>query len=138
MTGKHIIGLRTLLLVEHNSLKTLTISSFAALASPEVEGWSFSPPAFFWYILDASGKIKKKIKVIFRHFFFPVPMISQVLLFRKIMHCKFLVFLLLVFFFLSFFSSASEFRFIERIGAHGKQNPDFIILLLLLLTLRKQ
>ena len=52
-------------------------------------------------------------------FFFPVPMISQVSLFRKIMHCKFLVFLLIsdprrgcfmgfcefifFFFFLSFF-----------------------------------
>ena len=43
------------------------------------------------------------------------------------MHCKFLVFLLIVFFFFLFFSSTCEFRFIERIGAHGKQNPDFII-----------
>ena len=43
------------------------------------------------------------------------------------MHCKFLVFLLTVFFFFSFFSSACEFWFIERIGAHGKQNPNFII-----------
>ena len=43
------------------------------------------------------------------------------------MHCKFSVFLLIVFFFFSFFSSACEFRFMERIGAHGKQNPDFII-----------
>ena len=34
-----------------------------------------------------------------------------------------LVFLLIVFF--SFFSSACEFRFIERIGAHGKQNVIF-------------
>ena len=42
------------------------------------------------------------------------------------MHCKFLVSLLIVFF--SFFSSACEFRFIERIGAHGKQNPDIIII----------
>ena len=42
------------------------------------------------------------------------------------MHCKFLVFLLTAFFFFSFFSSACECRFIERIGAHGKQNPDFI------------
>ena len=47
------------------------------------------------------------------------------------MHCKFLVFLLIVFIFFSFFSSACEFRFIERIGAHSKQNSDFIILLLL-------
>ena len=46
------------------------------------------------------------------------------------MHCKFLVFLLIVFFFFSFFSSACEFWFIERIDAHGKQNPDFILLLL--------
>ena len=45
------------------------------------------------------------------------------------MHCKCLVFLLIVFFFFSFFSSACEFRFIERIGAHGKQNPDFIIII---------
>ena len=43
------------------------------------------------------------------------------------MNCKFLVFLRIVFFFFSFFSSACEFRFIERIGAHGKQ-PDFIII----------
>ena len=43
------------------------------------------------------------------------------------MHCKFLVFLLIVFLFSSFFSSACEFRLIERIGAHGKQNPDIII-----------
>ena len=42
------------------------------------------------------------------------------------MHCKFLVFLRIVFFFFSFFSSACEFQFIERIGAHGKQNPDFV------------
>ena len=48
------------------------------------------------------------------------------------MHCKFLVFLLIVFLFFSFFLSTREFRFIETIGAHGKQNPDFIILLLLL------
>ena len=58
-------------------------------------------------------------------------MIGQVLLIRKIMHCKFLVFLLIVFFFFSFFSSACEFRFIERIGAHGKQNPDFIIIIII-------
>ena len=42
------------------------------------------------------------------------------------MHCKFLVCLLIVFYFFLFFLSACEFRFIERIGAHGKQNPDFI------------
>ena len=37
------------------------------------------------------------------------------------------------YFFLFFlFSNACEFWFIERIGAHGKQNPGFIILLLLL------
>ena len=44
------------------------------------------------------------------------------------MHCKFLVFVLAVFFCFSFFSSACEFRFVERIGAHGKQTPDFIII----------
>ena len=31
--------------------------------------------------------------------------------------------------FFSFFSSACEFRLIERMGAHGKQNPYFIIIL---------
>ena len=46
------------------------------------------------------------------------------------MHCRIWCFLLIVFFFFSFFSSACEFRFIERIGAHGKQNPDFIIIIL--------
>ena len=40
-------------------------------------------------------------------------------------------FLLIVFFVFSFFSSACEFWFIERIGAHGKKNPDFIIIILL-------
>ena len=49
------------------------------------------------------------------------------------MHCKCLVFLLIVFFF-SLFSSACEFRFIERIGAHGKQNLDFIIISILIST----
>ena len=46
------------------------------------------------------------------------------------MHCTFLVFFLIVFSFFSFlfFSSACEFRVIERIGAHGKQNPGFIII----------
>ena len=57
-------------------------------------------------------------------------MISQVLLFRRIMYCKFLVLLLIVLFFFSFFSSACEFRFIERIGARGKQNPDIIIIII--------
>ena len=42
------------------------------------------------------------------------------------MHYKFLEFLLIVFLFFSFFSSACEFQLIERIGAHVKQNPDFI------------
>ena len=46
------------------------------------------------------------------------------------MHCKFLVFLLIVFLFFSFFSSACEFRFIKRIGARGKQNPDIIYILM--------
>ena len=43
------------------------------------------------------------------------------------MHCIFLVFLLIVFLFFSFFLSVCEFRLIERIGTHGKQNPDIII-----------
>ena len=50
------------------------------------------------------------------------------------MHCKFLVFLLIVFLFFSFFLSACEFRLIERMGAHGKQIPDFILVLLQLST----
>ena len=62
-------------------------------------------------------------------------MISQVLLFTKIIHCKFLVFLLIVFFFFLFFSSACEFQFIERIGADGKQNPDFIIIIIIILVI---
>ena len=45
------------------------------------------------------------------------------------MYCKVLVFLLIVFFFFSFFPSAFEFQFIERRGAHGKQNPDFFIIM---------
>ena len=57
-------------------------------------------------------------------------MISQVLLFRKIIHCKFLVFLLIVFLFFSFFSSVCEFWLIEKIGTYGKQNPDFIIIII--------
>ena len=56
-------------------------------------------------------------------------MISQVLLFRKIMHCKFLVFLLIVFLFFSFFLSACEFRLIRGMGAPGKQNPDFFFII---------
>ena len=48
------------------------------------------------------------------------------------MHCKFWSFLLIVFFFFSFFffSSACEFQFLERIGTHGKQYPDFIIIII--------
>ena len=39
--------------------------------------------------------------------------------------------LLIIFsFFSSFFSSACEFQFIERIGAHGKHNPGFIIIII--------
>ena len=41
------------------------------------------------------------------------------------------VFLLIVFLFISFFSSACEFQHIERIGAHGKQNSDFIIIIII-------
>ena len=79
-------------------------------------------------LIDSLNTFKSHL----RHFLFPVPMISQVLVFRMIMHCKFLVFLLIVFFFFSFFSSACEFLFIERIGAHGKQNPDFIIIIIII------
>ena len=50
------------------------------------------------------------------------------------MHCKVLVFLLIVFFFFSFFLSTCEFRFIDRIGTHGKQNPDFIIIIIILMN----
>ena len=66
------------------------------------------------------------LNVILRHFFFPVLTISYVLLSRRIMHCKFwgFAYCFLCLFFSSYFSSACEFRFIERIGAHGKQNPD--------------
>ena len=46
------------------------------------------------------------------------------------MHCKFGALLIVFSFFSSFFSSACEFWFIERIGAHCKQNPGFILLLL--------
>ena len=46
------------------------------------------------------------------------------------MHRKFLVFLLIVFLFFSFFSSTCEFQLIE-IDAHGKQNPDFIIIIII-------
>ena len=45
------------------------------------------------------------------------------------MHCKFWSFA--YYYFLSFlllFSSACEFWFIERIGAHSKQNPGFSII----------
>ena len=45
------------------------------------------------------------------------------------MHCKFWGFAY-CFLFL-FFSSTCEFRFIERIGAHGKQNPGFIIIIII-------
>ena len=78
-------------------------------------------------LIDSLNTFKSHLKA----FFFSVPMISQVLLFRKIMHCTFLVFLLIIFFFLSLFSSAREFRFIERIGAHGKQKSRFYHSLLL-------
>ena len=40
--------------------------------------------------------------------------------------------MLIFFFFFSFFSSACEFWLIERIGAHGKQNPDFIIIIFII------
>ena len=44
------------------------------------------------------------------------------------MHCKFFGVFAYRFLFLFVFSSACEFRFIERTGTHGKQNPDFIII----------
>ena len=44
------------------------------------------------------------------------------------MHCKILVFLLIVFFFFSLLLSTCKFRFIQRIGSHDKQNPNFIII----------
>ena len=48
------------------------------------------------------------------------------------MHCKFWGFAYcFLFLFFSFFLSTCEFRFIERIGAHGKQNPCFIIIIIL-------
>ena len=44
--------------------------------------------------------------------------------------------MLIIFFFLFFFfSSACEFRFIERIGAHGKQNPGFIYYIIIIVFL---
>ena len=36
------------------------------------------------------------------------------------------------FLFLFVFSSACEFRFIKRIGIHDKQNPDFIIIIIII------
>ena len=54
------------------------------------------------------------------------------------MHCKFFVFLLIVFLFFSFFSSACEFCLIERIGAHCKQNPDFIIIIIIIILGSRQ
>ena len=56
-------------------------------------------------------------------------MISQVLLFRKIMHCKFFGVFAYCFLFLFVFLKRCEFRFIESIGTHSKQNPDFIIII---------
>ena len=45
------------------------------------------------------------------------------------LHCKFWSFDYYFFSHFFVFSSACEFRFIKRIGAHGKQNPGFIMLL---------
>ena len=96
---------------------------------------------YFFYLESSKLRVSGQVMVLpdvtncwegsglYMFFFFSVPMISQVLLFGKIMHCKFLVILFIVFLFFSFFSSACEFRPIERIGTHGKQNPDFIYLL---------
>ena len=46
--------------------------------------------------------------------------------------------LIVFFFFSSFFPSACEFWFIERIGAHGEQNPGFILLLFIISILNFQ
>ena len=51
---------------------------------------------------------------------------------RKALKHWAIVFLPTVFFFFSFFSSACEFRFIERIGTPCKQNPDFIIIIIII------
>ena len=47
------------------------------------------------------------------------------------MHCKFLVFLLIVFLFFSFFLGACEFRLTERIGAHGKKKSRFYYIIII-------
>ena len=47
---------------------------------------------------------------------------------------NFWCFCLLFSFSLRFFSSTCEFRFIERIGAHCKQSPDFMIIIILTLS----
>ena len=50
------------------------------------------------------------------------------------MHCRFLVFLHIVLLF-PFFSNTFEFRFMERVGAHCKQNPDFIIIIIIIIII---
>ena len=42
---------------------------------------------------------------------------------------------LLIIFFIYIFSSACEFQFIERIGAHGKQNSGFIIIIIIIIII---
>ena len=57
---------------------------------------------------------------------FPEPMISYILQFKRLMHCKYgFLHFLFIYFLLLFLLSACEFRFIERIGAHDKQNSRF-------------
>ena len=115
--------------------ETLIYVNLSAIGEKGFANLSFSYIAPLLYnkwpitikLIDSRNTFKSHLKA----FLFPVPMISQVFLFRKIMHCKFLVFLLIVFFYFSFLSSTCEFRFIERIGTHGKQNPNFIIIILL-------
>ena len=87
------------------------------------------------YIINCQLQLNRStpkipLKVILTHFFFPVPTISQVLQFRRIMHCTFWGFAYYFLFLFFIFLSACEFQFIERIpvGAHGKQNAGFIIL----------
>ena len=48
------------------------------------------------------------------------------------MHCKFWCFCFLFLFL--FFSRACEVWFVERLGAHGRQNPNFIIVVVVVVV----
>ena len=87
-------------------------------------------------LIDSLNTFKSHLKA----FLFSHAYDQSGLLFRRIVHCKFLVFLLIAFFFFyrSLFSSTCEFRFIERIGAHGKQNPNFIIIIIIIVMTHNQ